>query len=288
MEQARALIGKHVKVSVNPQNRLIQELLEVRETPAPVHTGASPPESHAPATTQESEEDYDLARSATAVGELYPILVGVYDKGKVVDGFHRKKVNPNWRVEVLPWVKTKRDYLVARIVANTHRRHITAEERQHDMTDLAEFLFSEDRVFKGDIVKQIAETTGFTERYVRRLLPDRYKMTERQREGGPSPTATKKGVPSDDGDDRENVKVIAQSEAQEVKERDFAELSSANKDQYIAPPEPLSKEERMKQFAETVRSAPAQPVSDLYISPCPWCGKRVRWAEDKKRLMKVE
>lgn len=117
--------------------------------------------------------EYDLEKSYRNVGAIYPILVD--RNGNVVDGFHRRQVDEKWPVQVLGWVKTREDQLVARIVANTCRRTVSKEERKRELTELATIMANRG-VPLGRIAEEIAEKTGLSESYVRQILPKHLKL----------------------------------------------------------------------------------------------------------------
>jgi hypothetical protein len=121
------------------------------------------------------EEQYDLGESKLRVRELYPVLLDAH--GSVVDGFHRLRADPDWRTETLEHIKTPTQLVLARIVANTHRRSIGREERQEQINELARCLLEDEKVPREQLRSTIAELTTFTERYVRDLLSDEYKRS---------------------------------------------------------------------------------------------------------------
>lgn len=125
------------------------------------------------------EESYDIKNSARIVGQLYPILVD--SEGRIIDGFHRSKADPSWKKIKLDEIKTEKERILVRIIANTHRREVSFDERQKDMVALAKELAKEG-VKREDMVNTIANLTGFTPQYVRMLLPSKYKMSERAHE----------------------------------------------------------------------------------------------------------
>ena len=131
---------------------------------------------HAPA-------DYDLAESKRRVRELYPVLVDAH--GNIVDGFHRLEADPGWERRTLEHIRTPAQLWLARVVANTHRRAVSREERVEQVTSLAEALVDEG-VPRAKVVSAIAELTTFSERYIRGLLPDEYKMMSKARFAEPS------------------------------------------------------------------------------------------------------
>jgi hypothetical protein len=119
--------------------------------------------------------EYDLKKSKESVGYLYPVLVA--PSGEVIDGYHRRKVDPNWPYVVLTWVKTREDQLVARIAANACRRTVSREERRSEIAELAACMLNRG-IAKGALAREIARRTGLSERYVYKLLPKKFKLEE--------------------------------------------------------------------------------------------------------------
>jgi len=121
----------------------------------------------------EESEGYDLAKSKKSVRELYPVIKDAH--GNVIDGFHRLEADPNWKTETLEQIKTPVQLALARIVANTHRRSVSKEERKLQIITLAEELVKEG-LPKENVITTIVELTTFSEQYVRKMLPDIYKQ----------------------------------------------------------------------------------------------------------------
>ena len=71
--------------------------------------------------------EYDLKKS-TKIGQLYPVLVDA--KGNIIDGLHRQEADPSWRTEKIPEIDTEEKLLIARCIANWHRRPISREEKE--------------------------------------------------------------------------------------------------------------------------------------------------------------
>jgi len=120
-----------------------------------------------------------IKESESKVGQLYDVLADAY--GNIIDGFHRLKANPNWKVRKLDWVKTEKDRLLVRLIANTARRNVKIKERKQHVTELAKILRDKERVPREKMVSKIAEMTPFTPRHVRRLLPEEFKVIEKRR-----------------------------------------------------------------------------------------------------------
>jgi len=131
-------------------------------------------------TEKREEKPYYLARSALALGPIYPVIL---DKdGRVVDGFHRLEENPHWPTEKREWIDTPLKYYVARFIANTFRRDVTMKERREIVAHICEILTSEQEIPKGKMSEVIANLLHISERYARMLLPDKYKMITRRRQ----------------------------------------------------------------------------------------------------------
>jgi len=121
-----------------------------------------------------TEESYDLSESRRSVRELYPVLLDAY--GNVIDGYHRLRADPAWRTETLEHIQTPTQLVLARIIANTHRRNISRGERAEQIERLARALVEDENVPREELIPPISELTTFSDRYIRDLLPDEYKL----------------------------------------------------------------------------------------------------------------
>jgi hypothetical protein len=121
------------------------------------------------------DERYDLGESKRSVRELYPVLLDAH--GNVIDGYHRLRADPGWRTETLEHIKTPVQLVLARIIANTHRRSIGREEREEEINELARCLSEDEGVPREALVPTIVELTTFTDRYIRGLLSSDYKRS---------------------------------------------------------------------------------------------------------------
>lgn len=214
----------------------------------PNQPNVSPPT--APAELPPKTGDFNIPYSLGRVGELYPVLVD--PEGNVVDGLHRLAVKKDWRKEVLPWVRSRKDFLVARIHANLHRRTVPKEERQRDFTELANILHNQDSIAINDLTATISELTGFSQGYVSSLLPRAYKAK--------GPRGPKKSTES-----------IVSKPTQPTT------LPEAKVD--------LEKEEA--RIAGTFRGAPSQDLASIYTGPCPFCNRLIRWDPEKRTFAKA-
>jgi hypothetical protein len=226
----------------------------------------SPPAEQPPKLT----EDFNIAYSAKKIGELYSVLVD--PEGNVVDGLHRLVVNKEWRKEVLPWVRSRKDFLVARIHANLHRRTVPKEERQRDFTELANILVNEGAA-KGKLAEEISELTGFSEGWVRDLLPRSLKIKEKVEAAKASHEPARLNRAQD-------VTSPQSTTLPDVK-MDLEEPMSHRQPETLPDTRvPMTAEG----FAKTVREAPSGSI-DLTAWACPQCKAeyRIDW-----KGMKIE
>ncbi|MCJ7506114.1 ParB/RepB/Spo0J family partition protein [Candidatus Bathyarchaeota archaeon] len=239
--------GEKITAEVNEDDRYYSLIsLERGEAASPLVPSSSAGISLSQAEQPPTTEDFNIPYSYKQIGPLYPILVD--REGNIVDGKHRLAVDPNWRKEIVPWIQSRKDLLMARIHANLHRRIVPKEERQREFTEYANILHA-DGVAIGELPSTLAELIGFGEGYVRNLLPPTLKLKIR----------------SDAG-----------------KKAKFAHLQ-VGKTQPESLPDakvPLTEEG----FAKTVREAPSGSI-DLTAWSCPQCKAeyRIDW-----KGMKIE
>jgi len=132
-----------------------------------------------------------LSKSFKVLRPVYPIVKA--EDGEIIDGFHRREAAPityERYCVTLKGVKSEKEKLLYRMHLN-YRRKVTKEERKKQLTRLAEILEKEG-VTREEMVSELAKITPFQERWIRELLPDKYKMVER----APKKEATKKEAAS--------------------------------------------------------------------------------------------
>lgn len=129
-------------------------------------------------------EEYDLKKSENKIGQLYPILVT--KDGKIIDGFHRKDADPNWKSLVVPEIDTEEKLLLARLIANFHRRHVEEWEKKEWINGLAKIYVNQG--FKvqpeqigsakptNEIIVKLMEATGLSKKPISALLADEFKQ----------------------------------------------------------------------------------------------------------------
>lgn len=117
--------------------------------------------------------EYDHKKSEKIVGQLYPVLVD--KRGKVIDGVHRLDSDSEWRIEKRVEIDTEEKFLIARCVANWHRRQVAREEKEEWINGLAEIYKAQLGDASNSVAKIIAEKTGLNERTVSEYLRAEYK-----------------------------------------------------------------------------------------------------------------
>lgn len=120
-----------------------------------------------PQATQEQETDeqsYSLAASREGLGELTPVLLDAY--GAIIDGFHRRKENPEWHAVTVPHIDNPIKRELARLAVNFARRKVPDEELMQRLTFLSK---------AGLKPEEIAEKTGISKRTIFRHLPQDLK-----------------------------------------------------------------------------------------------------------------
>ena len=128
-------------------------------------------------------EEYDLNKSESAVGQLYPILVD--KKGNIIDGFHRDKADKNWKKLKLEHIDTEEKLLLARLIANFHRRQVSREEKEEWINGLAE-IYQEQGLKVGkegadgqdhnEIREKLMVVTGLTKATINQYLHSEFKQ----------------------------------------------------------------------------------------------------------------
>lgn len=135
-------------------------------------------------------EEYNLKKSQSLVGQLYPVILS--KDGKVIDGFHRLEDDAKWRTETLEHIDTEEKMLIARPIANWHRRAVPRSEKEKWINDLAKFYQKQGYTTKGEpmtidykgtpytssnqILVKIMDVTGLSDQTVLRHLLEEYKQ----------------------------------------------------------------------------------------------------------------
>lgn len=193
-------------------------------------------------------ENYDLPKSTKEIGELYPILEA--KDGEVIDGLHREQANKNWKRVRLNHIDTEEKKLLARLIANFHRRIVPYEEKKEWINGLAE-IYKKQGVIIGTITTKISETTGVPYHTVVAFLESKYKERSYSL-GRPKVPASKR---------------IESKLGAEVVERHREEVIAEEKPKIIAE----TKKELLKspEFQKEVLKEISNPTIAKTIEPCP-------------------
>jgi len=106
----------------------------------------------------------ELKKSYKKFGPLYPVLVD--SVGKTIDGYHRRRVDPNWpSIKVNAKDDIQREIIA--LVANVNRREISGSEISKRLGKLAKLT--------GWAPRKIAQEIGREYEWVLKYLPQRYK-----------------------------------------------------------------------------------------------------------------
>lgn len=107
----------------------------------------------------------DLKTSMEVIGQIYPVIKDL--NGKIIDGSHRKRVDPNWKEVSLP-VRDQLEALRIRVHLNLIRRRISEEEKKEWIMECRRLL--QERGCKGT-QKEIAEALGMSQPWVSKYDP---------------------------------------------------------------------------------------------------------------------
>ena len=126
--------------------------------------------------SQEKEHPIEYNLTKGLFGPIDPVVRDVH--GKIADGLHRKEVDPNWPEVTRKDLDSDRKFWAFRLIRHK-RRLLPRSEMSEAFENLAESIKLE--VLQGklpmqtNIVKQIVDDTGYSEAYIRGILPVRGK-----------------------------------------------------------------------------------------------------------------
>jgi len=116
----------------------------------------------------------DLEKSEKTVGQIYPVLK---DKnGKIIDGFHRKRINPNWKETILE-IDDPMKILQVR-VACQYRRDVPKTEKAEWIRKCRKLL--QEKGLKGT-QQEIAEALGLSRQWVTKFDDEPIQPHEREK-----------------------------------------------------------------------------------------------------------
>jgi len=102
----------------------------------------------------------ELVASEKKIGQIYPVVKDA--QGNILDGFHRKRVNPDWKEVVLP-IEDELEALRVRIHLNDLRREVPRSEKEKWIAHARAILQA--RGLKGT-QQEIADAIGMSRQWV--------------------------------------------------------------------------------------------------------------------------
>jgi len=235
-----------------------------------------------PTEKVELEKKY-LTNTKNLVGELYPVLLDA--DGKPIDGLHRLDENPSWASKKLRQIKTEKQRILARLVAHNARRPISFEERQADITALAEEMMKEGTPPEL-ISTEITNLGLFTGAYVRLMLGDIFKQSNKARTPKHSPEEVKEML--------EVGRSVADKSKFTQENRGFAQMTCANEgikrgELEISADTPVATEDAAVAAPTPLVLSPSffDPLRLHGSMICPHCGGKFEASESLENL-KVE
>jgi len=131
-------------------------------------------------TEEDQELIEDLRETKKRFGVLYPILLD--PDGNVIDGKHRLEADANWPKVTVDWLRDPVSAKMLRLVGNTVRREVSAEEKTQLLGELAEET--------GLKPKELAQALGRSHKWVLKYIADKYKRSE----GYEEPRIPRRGI----------------------------------------------------------------------------------------------
>ena len=177
--------------------------------------------------------EYDPKKSEDEVGQLYPILLA--KDGKVIDGIHRLRKDGAWRTEILDYIDSEEKFLLARCVANWHRRAVPRSEKEEWINELARVYREQGLKIRGErtfldgasttneIIVKLAETTGLGRQTVLKYLSNEYKQTEHAR------VKRKPRIPASQRIEKRLGQEVVERHREEVREELLEEVKEESK-----------------------------------------------------------
>ena len=124
--------------------------------------------------SEDDDSEYSISDSLDAVGYVYPAIVDFHNR--IIDGRIRLKQDPDWPTYRLSHIETMAEFLLARIIANLHRRKLSDKEVTGLLKQLAEET--------GWTAQEIAGKLGVSCRWVLRYIPNASETARKGVESG--------------------------------------------------------------------------------------------------------
>jgi hypothetical protein len=116
----------------------------------------------------------DLKASEATAGQIYPVIKDA--NGTVIDGLHRKRVDPNWKEITLP-ITDELEAMKLRVHLNIMRRKVPKDEKAEWIQETRRIL--QQRNEKGT-QEDIARVLGLSLNWVKKYDPKRTKQEQKR------------------------------------------------------------------------------------------------------------
>jgi len=139
-------------------------------TPSPMDARSKPEPISGVVAETKHETVKEIKTSETELGQIYPVVKDQF--GNILDGFHRKQVNPNWK-ETKVEVADPLHALRIRVHANAIRRTVEPEEKNEWIMEARRLLNPDDPMQPSQ--EEVAEALGMSRQWVSKFetLPHR-------------------------------------------------------------------------------------------------------------------
>ena len=238
-------------------------------------------------------EEYDLSKSEKGIGQLYPILEA--KDGEIIDGFHREKADKNWKRVRLEHIDTEEKKLLARLIANFHRRQICWKEKEEWINSLAEIYKKQGLKIEpiNEIEAKISNLTGLGGRTIRLYLHEEFKRISEASITHPARVPATQVIETHFENIREGYgKQLVERHREEVLAEEKPKIEREVKQKLLRSPEfqhevlkEISKSKISKEVCPVL--PPLTPDSDVEPLPatekdtisitCPRCGYKFEW-----------
>lgn len=126
--------------------------------------------------TEEKLTLEELKASVSQVGQIYPVIKD--QTGVILDGFHRKRLDPNWK-ETIVNVKDPLEALRVRVHANIIRREVERSEKVGWVKEARSIL---QLIGMKGTQKELAETLGMSPQWISKYDDNPYQKQDHSKD----------------------------------------------------------------------------------------------------------
>jgi hypothetical protein len=118
----------------------------------------------------------ELRKSEKTLGQIYPVIKD--SEGNIIDGFHRKRINPNWKETVVE-ITHVLQALQLRVHANVLRRPVDWNEKHEWVMEARNLLNPDDPMAPAQ--QEIADALGMSRQWVSKhdVIHENVKLPQR-------------------------------------------------------------------------------------------------------------